>query len=116
MNKIAALIFCFILIFFCAPACDNGDGSAPGKQEEQGRAAAGPGQEITVTALIKEAHAAYDKAIENGKTKEEAAKVAADFLESKDIVKEVKITSADSIRVIFTNKEEALLMLGRGRL
>ena len=66
--------------------------------------------------VIKEAHARYDAAIKDGKTKEQASKITVEFLESQKNVKEVKATSSDTLRVTFSNNEEFVLFLGRSRL
>ena len=96
-----------LLAFLCALACGR---------RTQGQPEARPSKDLSMENVIKTAHSKYDTAIKDGKSKEEAARVVVEFLKSQKIVKEIKVPSPDTIRVIFTNKEEMILMLGRSRL
>lgn len=107
MNRLIVIIIIFLMAFLCITTCS---------QETHMRAEAKPEKEFTVESLIKEAHARYDAAIKEGKTKENAAQIVVGFLKSQKIVKEIKVASSDTIRVIFIDKEEVVLLLGRDRL
>jgi len=110
MSRVPVTILFCLLAFLCMITLITCS------QKTQDRAETKPGKELTMENLVKEAHARYDAAIEDGKTKEQAAQVVVGFLESQKNVKEIKVTSSDTIRVIFINNEEFVLLLGRGRL
>jgi outer membrane protein assembly factor BamD (BamD/ComL family) len=107
MNRVIVIILIFLLVFQCITTCS---------QKTQKRGETKSEKELTVENLIKEAHAKYDDAIKEGKTKENAVQVVFGFLKSQKNVKEIKATSSDTLRVIFTNNEEVVLFLGRSRL
>lgn len=107
MSRVSATILFCLLAFLCMITCS---------QKTQERTETKPDKELTMENLIKEAHSRYDTAITEGKTKEQAVKIVVEFLESQKSVKEIKVTSSDTLRVIFTNNEEVLLLLGRSRL
>lgn len=71
---------------------------------------------MTVEEMIHEAHAIYQGALKDGKSKEQAVNKAAEFLRAQKNVSLVVVTGSDTIKVIFTDGNDLLILLGRERL
>ncbi|MGB8953541.1 MAG: hypothetical protein WCC06_12860 [Candidatus Aminicenantales bacterium] len=71
---------------------------------------------LTVEEITREAHALFEKAIDEKIAKEKAVEKVIEFLKRQNNVKEVKVTGSDSVHVFFTDGNDLLIMLGRGRI
>ena len=73
-------------------------------------------QPMTVEVMTREAYTIYQRALKDGKSKEQAVNKTAEFLRAQKNVSLVIVTGSDTIKVIFTDGNDLLMLLGRERL
>jgi len=66
--------------------------------------------------MIKRAQALFEQAVDEGQSREEAARRAAELLQNSPEVQQAEVTGSDTLLVTYENGEKLLVMLGRGRL
>lgn len=72
--------------------------------------------QMSVEEMAGEAHARYRRAVEEGRSKDQAVEEVARFLRAQKNVAGVKVLGPDSVRVVFTDGNDLVMFLSKGRL
>ncbi len=80
----------------------------PGIQKEK--------QNMSVEQLVAKAETLYNGYLEKGLTPEDAAKKVSDYLKSQQNIKEATLTGSSSIKVLFKDGNDLLILLGQKRM
>jgi CRISPR/Cas system-associated protein endoribonuclease Cas2 len=71
---------------------------------------------MTVEEIAREAYTIYERVLKDGNSKEQAVNKVGEFLRAQKNISLVVITGSDTIKVIFTDGNDLLMLLGRERL
>ncbi|MBI5896608.1 MAG: hypothetical protein HZB24_11605 [Desulfobacterales bacterium] len=72
--------------------------------------------QMSVEEMTVEAQARYRRAVEAGWSKDRAVEEVARFLRDQKNVATVKVLGPDSVRVVFTDGNDLVMFLSKGRL
>jgi hypothetical protein len=109
VKGIMVTLVCIVLIAgfaSCSMKSRSGGGSFTKTSTER---------QLTVEEMSQEAEAMYQRSFAEGRSKDLAVLEAADYLRRQKNVAEVKVLGSDSLRVIFTDGNDLVMLLGRGR-